>query len=95
MNEIDLIGLTQSLMFSVVDRVLYLIYIKNEMEWVQSLTQLNGLTQPLIFLVIDIVLYLIMSWRLSGCNHLGLTQSVMFLVVDRVLYLSCISNGIE
>ena len=54
----DLIGLTQSLMFLVVDRVLYLIYIKNEMEWIQSLTQLNGLTQPLMFLVIDSVLYL-------------------------------------
>ena len=37
------------------DRVLYLIYIKNEMEWIQSLTQLNGLTQPLMFLVIDSV----------------------------------------
>ena len=53
-----LTGLTQSLMFLVVDRVLYLIYIKNEMEWVQLLTQLNGLTQPLMFLVIDSVLYL-------------------------------------
>ena len=54
----NLIGLTQSLMFLVIDRVLYLIYIKNEMEWVQLLTQLNGLTQPLMFLVIDSVLYL-------------------------------------
>ena len=54
----DLIGLTQSLMLLVVDGVLYLIYIRNEMEWVQSLTQLNGLTQPLIFLVLDSVLYL-------------------------------------
>ena len=32
--------------------------IKNEMEWIQSLTQLNGLTQPLMFLVMDSVLYL-------------------------------------
>ena len=54
----DLTGLTQSLIFLVIDRVLYLIYIKNEMEWVQLLTQLNGLTQPLMFLVIDSVLYL-------------------------------------
>ena len=46
------------MLFLVVDRVLYLIYIKNEMEWVQSLTQLNGLTQSLIFLVIGSVLYL-------------------------------------
>ena len=53
-----MIGLTQSLMFLVVDRVLYLIYIKNEIEWIQSLTQLDGLTQPLMFLVIDSVLYL-------------------------------------
>ena len=53
-----MIGLTQSLMFLVVDRVLYLIYNKNEMEWVQSLTQPNGLTQLLMFLVIDSVLYL-------------------------------------
>ena len=54
----NLTGLTQSLIFLVIDRVLYLIYIKNEMEWVQLLTQLNGLTQPLMFLVIDSVLYL-------------------------------------
>ena len=54
----NLTGLTQSLMFLVIDSVLYLIYIKNEMEWVQLLTQLNGLTQPLMFLVIDSVLYL-------------------------------------
>ena len=45
-------------MFFVLDRVLYLIYIKNEMEWVQSLTQLYGLTQPLMILVIESVLYL-------------------------------------
>ena len=54
----DLTGLTQSLMFFIIDRVLYLIYIKNEMEWVQLLTQLNGLTQSLMILVIDSVLYL-------------------------------------
>ena len=53
-----MIGLTQSRMFLVVDRVLYLIYINNEMEWIQSLTQLNGLTQRLMVLVIDSVLYL-------------------------------------
>ena len=29
-------GLTQSLIFSVVDRVLYLTNIKSEIEWVQS-----------------------------------------------------------
>ena len=53
-----MIGLTQSLMFLVVDKVIYLIYIKDEMEWIQSLTQFNGLTQPLMVLVIDSVLYL-------------------------------------
>ena len=31
-----LTGLTQSLMFLVVDRVLYLTNIRNEIEWVQS-----------------------------------------------------------
>ena len=43
---------------TLIDSVLYLIYIKNEMEWVQLLTQFNGLTQSLMFLVVDRVLYL-------------------------------------
>ena len=72
--------------------------VKNEMEWIQSLTQLNGLTQPLMFLVIDSVLYLsnneieielVQLYLIVGTQTRAQQRAIFALIFGEFLRLIC------